>query len=105
MNADRELKKLVKILFAAHHYTYISKDVDEIAKVVRVKKRTLEGWITSPAWYEALMLWGYSPDIGDLRVAERVWRLMIDCGHDLMPIDFPDDLGDYIAQQERIQDA
>ena len=67
MNADRELKKLIKILFAAHHYCYISKDVDEIARIVRVKKKTLEDWMTSPAWYEALMLWGYSPDLGDLK--------------------------------------
>ena len=100
MNADRELKKLIKILFAAHHYIYISKDADEIAKIVRVKKKTLEGWMSSPAWYEALMLWGYSPDLGDLQVAERVWKLMIEAGHDLIPIDFPDDLGRYLAENE-----
>ena len=101
MTADRELKKLIKILFAAHHYCYISKDVDEIARIVRVKKKTLEGWMTSPAWYEALMLWGYSPDSGDLRVAERVWKLMVESGHDLSPIDFPDDLSRYIAEYEK----
>ena len=98
MNTDRELKKLIKILFAAHHYIYISKDVDEIARIVRVKKKTLEGWMTSPVWYEALTLWGYSPDLGDLRVAEHVWKLMIESGHDLSPIDFPDDLSRYIAE-------
>ena len=100
MNADRELKKLIKLLFAAHHYIYISKDVDEIARIIRVKKKTLEDWMTSPAWSEALMLWGYSPDLGDLRVAENVWKLMIESGHHLKPIDFPDDLAKYIAEHE-----
>ena len=100
MNTERELKEVLKIFFAAHHFVYISKDLDEIARIVRVKKKTLEGWLDSPLWHEALMLWGYSPDIGDLRVAERVWKLMIECGHDLFPIDFADDLGQYISEYE-----
>ena len=100
MNAEGHLKKTLKILFAAHHYTYISKDPDEIANVVRIKRKTLDGWMASPAWYEALMLWGYSPDIGDMKVAERVWSLMIECGHDLFPINFPEDLGRYIAEHK-----
>ena len=100
MNTERLLKKLLKILFATHHFTYHSKDLDEIAHLVRIKRKTLDGWMTSPAWHEALMLWGYSPDIGDLKVAERVWSLMIESGHDLLPINFPEDLGRYIAQLE-----
>ena len=100
MNAEREFKKLLKILFATHHFTYHSKDLDEIAHLVRIKRSTLDGWTTSPAWHEALMLWGYSPDLGDLQVAERVWKLMIESGHDLFPVDFPDDLGRYIAQHD-----
>lgn len=104
MNTERELKEFFKIFFAAHHFVYISKDLDEIAKVVRVKRSTLENWLNTPLWHEALMLWGYSPDIGDLRVAERVWKLMIEYGHDLMSIDFPDDLGQYIAEHEKGRD-
>ena len=102
MSIENELKQIFKIFFAAHHFVYISKDIDEIARIVRVKKKTLEGWMTSPLWHEALEFWGYSPpDLGDLRVAERVWKLMIECGHDLFPIEFADDLGKYIAEYEK----
>ena len=100
MNIENELKKLFKIFFAAHHFVYISKDIEEIARIVRVKKKTLEDWMTTPSWNEALEFWGYSPDLGDLRVAERIWKLMIEYGHDLFPIDFPDDLDKYIAEYE-----
>ena len=102
MSIENELKQIFKIFFAAHHFVYISKDIDEIARIVRVKKKTLEGWMTSPLWHEALEFWGYSPpDLGDLRVAERVWKLMIEYGHDLFPIEFPDDLGKYITEYEK----
>ena len=101
MNIENELKKLLKIFFAAHHFTYISKDITEIARIVRVKKKTLEDWMTSTEWREALEFWGYSPDLGDLRVAERVWKLMIEYGHDLSPIDFPDDWSEYTAEYEK----
>ena len=99
-NIENELKKLLKIFFAAHHFVYISKDTEEIARIVRVKKKTLEDWMTSTSWHEALEFWGYSPDLGDLRVAERVWKLMIECGHDLFPIEFADDWSRYIAEYE-----
>ena len=39
MSIENELKKLFKIFFAAHHFVYISKDIDEIARIVRVKKK------------------------------------------------------------------
>ena len=99
-NIENELKKLLKIFFAAHHFVYISKDIEEIARIVRVKKKTLEDWMTSPSWHEALLFWGYSPDLGDLRVAERIWKLMIEHGHHLSPIEFPDDMNEYIAEYE-----
>ena len=37
-----EFVKDFKVLFAAHHYAYISKDIDEIASVVNVSRRRLE---------------------------------------------------------------
>ena len=84
----------LKILFAAHHYVYISKDLDEIARIVRVKRKKLDIWMTTSAWGDALRLWGYIQN-GDFAVIERIWTVMIQNGDDLFPIEFPDDLTDY----------
>ena len=98
MNREILIENL-KILFAAHHFVYISQDVDEIAKIVRVKRKKLDKWMTSSAWADALSLWGYTLH-GDFDVIQRIWTVMIENGHDLFPIDFPDDLTDYITEHE-----
>ena len=98
MNREILIENL-KILFAAHHFVYISKDVDEIATIVRVKRKKLEGWMTSSAWGDALSLWRYTLH-GDFSVIERIWTVMIENGQDLFPIEFPDDLTDYITENE-----
>ena len=44
-----------KSCFAAHHYVlYLEKDGDEIARIVRVKRKKLDAWMTSSAWVDAL---------------------------------------------------
>ena len=80
----------LKMLFAAHHCVYKSKDIHEIASVVNIKVDMVEQWMQSFDWLEALGYWGTRPKAGDLRAAERCWTDMIENSEDLYPIDYPD---------------
>ena len=80
----------LKMLFAAHHFVYKSKDIHEIASVVNIKVDIIEEWMQSFDWLEALGYWGNRPKAGDLRAAERCWTDMIENSEDLYPIDYPD---------------
>ena len=43
----------LKMLFAAHHFVYKSKDIHEIASVVNTKVEIVEEWIQSYDWHES----------------------------------------------------
>ena len=81
----------LKLLFAAHHYVFNSKDPKDIAKVLKVKKSKVQYWMQSYEWLEAVSYWsGSRPnDGGDLAFAEQVWTEMIEKYDDLSAIDFP----------------
>ena len=82
----------LKMLFAAHHYVFNSKDPKAIADVLKVKKSKIQWWMKSHEWIEAITYWqGSRPAIeGDLNLAEKVWTEIIENGEDLCPVDYPD---------------
>ena len=82
----------LKLLFAAHHYVFNSKDPKDIAKVLKVKKGKVQWWMQSHEWIEAVSYWsGSRPNTGeDLDLAEQVWTEMIEKYDDLSAIDFPE---------------
>ena len=82
----------LKLLFAAHHYVFNSKDPKDIAKILKVKKGKVQWWMQSYEWIEAVSYWsGSRPATGDdLDLAEQVWTEMIEKYDDLSAIDFPE---------------
>ena len=80
----------LKLLFAAHHFVYKSKDIHEIASVVNIKVDIVEEWMQSFDWLEALAYWGNRPKAGDFQVTERCWTDMTENCEDLFPINYPD---------------
>ena len=80
----------LKLLFAAHHYVFNSKDPKAIAKVLNVKKSKIQHYMQSYEWIEAISYWsGSRPNNGeDLNLAEKVWTEMIEKYDDLSAIDF-----------------
>ena len=82
----------LKLLFAAHHYVFNSKDPKDIAKVLKVKKGKVQWWMRSYEWIEAVSYWsGSRPNNGeDFKLAEQLWAEMIENSDDLSAIDFPD---------------
>jgi len=81
----------LKLLFAAHHYVFNSKDPKAIAKVLKVKKGKVQWWMQSYEWIEAVSYWSGSRPAtgGDLALAEQVWTEMIEKYDDLSAIDLP----------------
>ena len=81
----------LKLLFAAHHFIFKSKDPKAIANVLNVKKSKIEYWMKSHEWIEAISYWrGNRPIEGDLNLAESVWTEMIEQGEDMSPVDYPE---------------
>ena len=80
----------LKLLFAAHHYVFNSKDPKNIAKVLKVKKDKIQHWMQSYEWIEAVSYWsGSRPNNReDLDLVEQVWTEMIEKYDDLSAIDF-----------------
>ena len=85
------LTQNLKILFAAHHFVFKSKDTEAIADVVNVKPSKVKHWMQSYEWLETLAYWrGYRPKEGDLGLAENLWTEMVQNSEDLNPVDYPD---------------
>ena len=82
----------LKLLFAAHHYVFNSKDPKAIAKVLKVKKGKVQSYMQSYEWIEAISYWsGSRPNNGeDFDLAEQVWTEMIEKYDDLSAIDYPE---------------
>ena len=81
----------LKLLFAAHHFVFNSKDPKAIADVLCVKKTKIQYWMQSYEWTEAVSFWTGNPSTaGDLNLAERLWTEMIKNNEHLVPVDYPD---------------
>ena len=81
----------LKLLFAAHHFVFNSKDPKDIADVLKVKKKKIQHWMQSHEWTEAVSYWTGTPSTeGDLNLAERLWTEMIEKNEHLRPVDYPD---------------
>ena len=64
----------LKLLFAAHHFVFRSKDPLDIANVVNTKAEIVEDWMQSYDWLEALGYWSNRPKVGDFNDAEHLWN-------------------------------
>ena len=86
------LTQNLKILFAAHHFVFKSKDTEAIADVVNVKPSKVKHWMQSYEWLETLAYWrgNATPIQGDLGLAENLWTEMVQNSEDLNPVDYPD---------------
>ena len=81
----------LKLLFAAHHFVFNSKDPKAIADVLCVKKSKIQYWMQSYEWTEAVSYWTVPPPTeGDLNLAERRRKEMIENNEHLVPVDYPD---------------
>ena len=94
----------LKLLFAAHHFVFNSKDPKAIADVLCVKKRKVQSWMQSYEWIEAVSYWtGTPPTEGDLNLAERRWTEMIENNEHLVPVDYPDVPDNLPHSQHRLE--
>ena len=83
------LTQNLKMLFAAHHFIFKSKDPKVIADVLNLKHSKIQHWMQSYEWIEAVSYWrgNPAPKQGDLQDAEKLWTQMIENGEDLLPLD------------------
>ena len=87
----KTLTKLLKTLFAAHHFVFFSKETADIAAVIKISPRRLEKLMKSNDWDEALAYWrGGSPSVGNLSLTERLWTEMIEKGEHIHLVEYPD---------------
>ena len=88
----KTLTKNLKMLFAAHHYVFKSKDIEAIADVVNVKPSTIEDYMQSDKWLEDITYWKGNPPPteGDLKLATHVWLQMVTFDEHLFPSEYPD---------------
>ena len=87
------LKKRLKIFIAAHHYAYISKDIDKIAKAVRLTPKLIKKWMKTSEWRLSLKFWGiyeYGYKDGDFSFARRTWEALIKFDEHANPSEYPD---------------
>ena len=89
--APKFLTHNLKLLFAAHHFVFNSKDPKAIADALCVKKSKIQYWMQSYEWTEAVSYWTLTPPTeGDLNLAERRRKEMIENNEHLVPVDYPD---------------
>ena len=65
MKADtrRQMRKEIKMHFAAHHFVFHSKLAKDIAIVVNVSPERIVRWCNTKNWRKALKMWGYAGDM------------------------------------------
>ena len=86
------LTQNLKMLFAAHHFIFKSKDPKVIADVLNLKHSKIQHWMQSYEWIEAVSYWRGNPTPiqGDLGLAENLWAEMVQNSEDLNPVDYPE---------------
>lgn len=84
---EKTLRKRLKITYAAHHWLIHTPDPAEIAEVVNLSVERVEELMRSPFFEESLVIWGWTPQVSDLRTAQDLWTTLIENAHDLYPED------------------
>ena len=84
------LTKCLKTIWGAHHFVHISKDVADIAAVLNTSPEKVVKMMRSPYWDEALHYWNYTPPLGDLNLAQKLWTELVENGEHLNPVEYPD---------------
>ena len=87
----KTLNQNLKMLFAAHHYVWKSKEAKTIADVVNVKQGRLQRWMQTDEWLELVAYWRGNPRSleGDLGLAEKLWSQMIEFEEHTSPAEYP----------------
>ena len=44
----------------------------------------------SPYWDEALHYWNYTPPLGDLNLAQKLWTELVEKDEHINPVEYPD---------------
>ena len=86
----KTLTKRLKTIFGAHHYMLVSDDIADIAAVVNLPPEDLEKLMRSSYWRESLDYWGFTPELGDLKIAQQLWTELIERREDVDPVEYPD---------------
>lgn len=95
MFSRKDLTKLLKTIWGAHHFVFFSRETADISAVVNLSPQRLEKLMKSPYWKEALQYWSGNPrfgeeNVGDLKFAERLWTEMVEKGEHINFVDYPD---------------
>lgn len=99
MFSRKDLTKLLKTIWGAHHFVFFSRETADIASVVNLSPQRLEKLMESPYWKEALHYWSGNPgfgeeNVGDLKFAERLWTEMVEKGEHINLVEYPDKSND-----------
>ena len=88
---DQEtLTKRLKTIWGAHHFLFISKDVADIADLIKLPRKKVEELMRTPYWDEALFYWGHTPKVGDLKLAQQLWTELVERGEHIQPVEYAD---------------
>ena len=84
------LTKRLKTIWGAHHFLFTSKDVTDIATLIKLPRKKVEELMRTPYWDEALFYWGHTPKVGDLKLAQQLWTELVEKGEHINPVDYAD---------------
>lgn len=86
----QSLTKCLKTIWGAHHFAKNSQNVADIAAVLDVPCEYVVKLMRSPYWDECLHYWNYTPPLGDLKIARKLWEELVVNGEHINPVDYPD---------------
>ena len=84
------LTRCLKTIWGAHHFVHISKDVADIAAVINVSPKNVEKLMNSRNWDEALLYWNYTPPLGDLNLAQKLWTELVEKDEHINLVEYPE---------------
>ena len=68
----KQERKRCRIRFAAYDYSFVSTDIDEVARVVNISPTRLLRSMSRKSWQtETLEIWSQGHRVGDLKLAEK----------------------------------
>ena len=86
----KTLTRCLKTIWGAHHFVENSQDVADIAAVINVSPERVVKLMQSPYWDQSLHFWGYTPPLGDLKLAQELWEELVIKGEHINPVEYPD---------------
>ena len=96
-NERKRLVKRFKVFIAAHHYAFISKDIEEIAAAANVSPERIKRWMDTGEWRVSLTFFGENATHvgeitkgGDFAFAMRTWKQLVKFDEHVDPSDYPD---------------